>query len=186
MTLLIGLLRGINVGGKNALPMKDLVALLESVGASHVRTYIQSGNTVFRIPDTIRPGLEQRITDSIRSRFSFEPHVLLIEPDRFRAIIRNNPFSPSDGLHIAFLSSPPPDPHLRKLESLRSASERFCLTDQAFYLDAPEGGGRSKLASGAEKAIGVTLTDRNWKTVSRILELLNESESELGCVNVRK
>ena len=62
----IALFRGINVGGKNVLPMKDLVALLESLGCEDVKTYIQSGNAVLSVDDVDGPALEERIADAIR------------------------------------------------------------------------------------------------------------------------
>jgi hypothetical protein len=63
-------------------------------------------------------------------------------------------------LHIGFLASTPKNPDLKKLESLKAESERFHLSDHMFYLQAPEGVGRSRLAASAEKALGVPMIDR--------------------------
>ena len=60
------------------------------------------------------------------------------------------------------------------LESLKSDSERFHLIDKVFYLYAPEGIGRSKLAANAEKLLGAPMTDRNWRTVCKILDMAKE------------
>ena len=78
-------------------------------------------------------------------------------------------------LHLGFLDAPPPQPDLAKLARLRQASERFQLLDRVFYLHAPEGVGRSKLAAGAEKALGVPMTDRNWRTVEKIWALAGKA-----------
>jgi uncharacterized protein (DUF1697 family) len=89
-----------------------------------------------------------------------------------------NPFpegeSDPKALHIGFLDSVPSNPNLQVLETLKIPSERFELIDRMFYLFAPEGVGRSKLAARSEKMLGVTMTDRNWNTVCKILSMLDE------------
>lgn len=60
---------------------------------------------------------------------------------------------------------------MKKLQSLKKDSERFCLIDDIFYLHAPEGVGRSKLAASSEKLLGVPMTDRNWNTVCRLRDM---------------
>ena len=74
-------------------------------------------------------------------------------------------------LHLGFLASSPKSPNLVKLAALKKDSERFLLTERVFYLHAPEGVGRSKLAASSEKLLGVPMRDRNWKTVCKIMEL---------------
>ena len=172
MKTYIALFRGINVGGRNALPMKEIVAILEHLGSHKVKTYIQSGNAVFVVPekDTLR--LSNAIRVEVKKRRGFEPNVLLLELEDIERAIRNNPFPEAETdpqtLHAGFLTSTPKHPNLIKLESLKRDSERFRLIDSVFYLHAPEGIGRSKLAANAEKLIGVPMTDRNWRTVCTI------------------
>jgi len=74
-------------------------------------------------------------------------------------------------LHLYFLSSAPIDADIGGLEKLKSTSESFELIEQVFYLHAPDGIGRSKLAAGAEKLLGVPATGRNWRTAQKVLEL---------------
>jgi len=76
-------------------------------------------------------------------------------------------------LHLFFLASSPTNPDLKKLNGIKAPSEKFHLVDQLFYLHAPEGIGRSKLAAGAEKILGVPMTGRNWKSVCSIRDLAN-------------
>jgi uncharacterized protein (DUF1697 family) len=171
----IALFRGINVGGKNALPMKELVAVLEDLGAQNVKTYIQSGNAVFVSPDKDASRLSNMISREIKQRRGFEPHVLLLDLEDVERAIRKNPFPEASAdpkaLHAGFLASAPEEPDLETLESLKTNGERFCLIDKVFYLHAPEGIGRSKLAASAENLLGVPMTDRNWKTVCKIWEM---------------
>lgn len=175
MKTLIALFRGINIGGHNLLPMKELAVLMEKLGASGVRTYIQSGNAVFRT-DAKNAGLfGERLRAEIGKRYGFEPHVLILEPEQLARFIAENPYpeaaEDTAKLHLGFLAATPDNPDLAKLSALRSGKERFHLNDRVFYLHLPDGAGTSKLAAGAEKALGVPMTARNWKTVRKLLEM---------------
>jgi uncharacterized protein (DUF1697 family) len=169
------LLRGINVGGKNSLPMKVLVFICESLGASNVNTFIQSGNVVFQSEAMDIASFAQRLGVEIRERRGFEPQILVIKLADLEAAMVNNPFpeaeSEPSSLHLGFLASVPDSPDLKKLENLKKESERFCLKDRIFYLHAPEGVGRSRLAASSEKLLGVPMTDRNWNTVRKLREM---------------
>ena len=83
MSSYVALIRGINVGGKNPLPMKDLKQLLEQIGCGEVRTYIQSGNVVFR-SDSTAPRLRKEIADNIEADRGFEPHVMVLKRSEFK------------------------------------------------------------------------------------------------------
>jgi uncharacterized protein (DUF1697 family) len=178
MKTYIAFFRAINVGGRNALPMKELVAVLEELGSRNVKTYIQSGNAVFESKEKDASRLSKKIGVEIKQRRGFEPHVLLLELEDIEKAIKKNPFPEAEtdpkALHVGFLTSTPENPNLKRLESLKSDSERFRLIDKAFYLHAPEGVGRSKLAANAEKLLGVSMTDRNWRTVCEIWEMAKQ------------
>lgn len=175
MNTCIALLRGINVGGNCSLPMKELVAVLEGMGARKVRTYIQSGNAVFECAGKNSARLSKQLAAEILKRRGFEPYVHILTLEALQAAVAGNPFPEAvvdpGSLHLGFLASPPRKPDLEKLSSLRKESERFHLTPGVFYLHAPEGVGKSKLAAGAEKCLGVPMTDRNWRTVCKVLEM---------------
>lgn len=175
MKTFVALLRGINVGGKAMLPMKELAAILGEIGCQNVKTYIQSGNAVFESTDKNAARLADRIGGEIKKRRGFAPHILLLELKDMERAINDNPFPEAEtdpqSLHLGFLAAVPSSPDLKKLESLKSATERFQLGNHVFYLHAPEGIGRSKLAANAEKLLGVPMTDRNWRTVCKLLEM---------------
>ncbi len=178
MKTYIALFRGINVGGKNTLPMKELVALLEDLGCRNVKTYIQSGNAVFESKITDPSQLANDISIEVKKRRGFGPFVLVLGIKELEKAITNNPFPEAENdpkaLHLGFLASAPKNPDLKKLESLRRASERFHLIDNIYYLHAPEGVGQSKLAANTERFLGVSMTDRNWRTVCKIMEMAKE------------
>jgi uncharacterized protein (DUF1697 family) len=175
----VALFRGINVMGRNTLPMKELAAILEGLGAERVRTYIQSGNAVFEHADWAAGKLAGRLARAVEERRGFTPEVLLLSPSDLDAAVAGNPFPEAEAvpstLHVGFLASDPA-PDLKKLDALRSPSERYRLAGRVFYLHAPDGYGKSKLAAGAEKAVGVPMTVRNWRTVQAIRELAREAK----------
>lgn len=174
----ISLLRGINVGGHNKLPMAELRELFANTGCSDVKTYIQSGNVVFRGASQDREELAPRLTNAIVESKGFRPGIMLLTPDELEAAANTNPFpeaaSEPKTLHLWFLAHEPEEPDLETLDDLRAATEHYELRGAVFYLWAPDGIGRSKLASRAERALGVETTARNWRTVEKLLELASE------------
>jgi uncharacterized protein (DUF1697 family) len=175
VNIYIAFFRGINVGGNNSLPMKELVAILDSMGARNVKTYIQSGNVVFESAEKNPAQLSKQLTAEIKKRRGIEPRTLILPVDALKKAAADNPFPDAEtdpgGLHLGFLFSRPKKPDLEKISSVKKGSERFQLIDGVYYLHAPEGVGRSKLAASAEKLLGVPVTDRNWRTVCKVLEM---------------
>jgi len=178
MNTYIALFRGINVGGNNVLPMKELVAMLENIGARNVKTYIQSGNAVFQSEETDASLLSKAIGAAVKERHGFEPRVLLRRLEEIEKAVGSNPFpeaeSESKTLHLLFLASVPANPDFDALESIRGDRERFAFKDGVFYLHAPDGIGRSRLAANAEKLLRVPVTGRNWRTVCKVMTMAKQ------------
>jgi len=172
----IALLRGINVGGKNVLPIKELVGIFRAMGCDKIQTYIQSGNVVFTSDEKWGVQEAEGIRKAVFDAKGFSPHVLILDKAAWRAAIGNNPFPTTDGkaLHGFFLDSKPERPDLERLVELRKETERFTLAGNVFYLFAPEGVGRSKLAAAAEASLGVPATARNWNTVMKLAAMLED------------
>ena len=172
MNTFIALFRGINVGGHNILPMKELRAVLENLGLANVKTYIQSGNVVFQSEMSSTNSLSRDISTAIRRSHGFTPQVLLLSVEELQQAIASNPFPEAESepktVHLFFLASTAGNPDVERLETLKTDTERFRLIDRVFYLHAPDGIGRSKLAANVEKAIGVAVTARNWRSVNKI------------------
>ena len=178
MKTYIALLRGINVGGHGILPMKDLRAILERLELRNAKTYLQSGSVVFQ-SDAIDPGkLAHQVGIAINASHQFTPKILILSRQELRAANAANPFPEGEddpkSLHFFFLKSRPDSPDLEKLESFRSADERFELIESVFYLHAPGGIGRSKLAANVERALGVAVTARNWRSVNAVMSLAEQ------------
>ncbi|MCP5052040.1 MAG: DUF1697 domain-containing protein [bacterium] len=177
MNTYIALLRGINVGGKNILPMKELVALLEGMGYENVQTYIQSGNVVFQSKEKAGPKDATEIGRRVLEKKGFKPTVLLLSEAALQSAVENNPFPTSNGkaLHFFFLETASRQPKIEKLVSMKANSEEFELCGEVFYLYSPDGVGRSKLAANVEKELGVPVTARNWNTVSKLVSMVGQS-----------
>lgn len=178
MKTYLALFRGINVGGNSILPMKELRSILEKLGSENVRTYIQSGNAVFQHKAGSASLLANKISTAVQESHGFKPHVLLRESNDLEKAIAANPFPEAEkdpkSLHVYFLDASPKSPDLKTLESLKKDTERFSLKGNLFYLHAPDGVGRSKLAARVEKALGVAATARNWRTVCEIRDLAKQ------------
>ncbi|MEM7612921.1 MAG: DUF1697 domain-containing protein [Pseudomonadota bacterium] len=176
MTTWIALFRGINVGGKNVLPMAALRSGLASLDLQNVRTYIQSGNAVFDGADDDAQTLKQRITSWIRSQYGYEPALQLLTPAQLQAAVDGNPYADAtdkpNTLHLFFLATAAGDADTQALQSACADTEDFMLTDEVFYLHAPDGIGRSRLAANAERYLGVSVTARNLRTVTKLLQMV--------------
>jgi uncharacterized protein (DUF1697 family) len=174
----LALLRGINVGGKNKLPMKDLADLFVTVGCGEVRTFIQSGNVIFRIASELSSALPEVITGLIAERFGLKVPVLLRTADQLAQVTRHNPFieegADLNTLHVLFLAHQPSASIIEALDPDRSPPDTFVVRGQEIYLRLPNGAGNSKLTNAYFDAKLKTIsTGRNWRTVTTLLELMS-------------
>jgi uncharacterized protein (DUF1697 family) len=179
MKTYIALFRGINVGGSHMLPMEELRLLLQQNGCADVRTYIQSGNAIFRSAECDVNRLAKQVTAAVSRSRGFEPRVLVLTRGDLERAAANNPFAEAEDspkfVHLFFLADLPKKPDLPALEALKARRERFALKGRVLYLHTPEGFGRSRLATRAERLLGVDATARNWRTVTTLLELAKAS-----------
>ena len=173
MKTYIALFRGINVGGRNIIPMKELTLLMKECGYENIRTYIQSGNVVFEAPGKNN----SEIGTLVEAKFGFKPEVLLLSSKDLSEAIKNNPYSGVEGklCHFYFCKSNPESINNSRLSELKTASEEYFFKGKVFYLYAPDGIGRSKLAAKIEACLGVTGTARNLNTVNKLSLMLNNA-----------
>ena len=176
----IALFRGINVGGKNSLPMRDLKKLLEQLRCTDIRTYIQSGNVVFQASEGKGENLARRITAIVARDHDIDAPVIVIEPKALDKAIKANPFpdavSNPKSLHLYFLAEKPNKPDIDALTRLKTDTESFAIKDRVLYLHTPKGFATSKLARAIERKLGVDVTARNWRTVTKVHELAQSKE----------
>ncbi len=174
----VALLRGVNVGGKNQLPMKVLTEMFCAAGCAGVRTYIQSGNVIFNTPAALAAKHASRITEQIAARFGFETPILLRTAGQLEKIIRSNPFlkagAAEDHLHVMFLDGVPAARAMANLDPERLPGDKFQVIGQEAYLWLPNGSARTKLSNQYfDSKLGTTSTGRNWRTVKKLFELMS-------------
>ena len=179
METYIALLRGINVGGQT-LPMKDLALMFEKCGCDDVKTYIQSGNVVFRASPADAQQLEKRIGAAIKKSRGFEPRMMVLTLKSLERAAAGNPYPQAEenpkSLHLLFLAEPVPGSALDAFKKVTTPSEQFTLKGKVLYFYTPEGFGTSKAAGKLDRFLGCC-TGRNWRTVNKLIELAREIKS---------
>jgi len=173
----IALLRGINVGGKNKIPMAGLREALTRHGFGGVATYVASGNVVFDDPGTPPAETAAAVEAVVEQEFGLRIPVVARTRDEIAAVVAGNPLpegaaEPARFLAV-FLSGPAPDDAwFRTVDPASYAPDRFELGDRVVYVWCPGGLGRSKLAGDfAGRRLAVTATARNWNTVLKLLQM---------------
>jgi uncharacterized protein (DUF1697 family) len=170
----LALLRGINVGGKNKLPMKELAAIFAEAGCGAVRTYVQSGNVVFTAESVA--GLADRVTAEIEGQFGLRIPVVLRGAEAMRGVVLGNPFLKAgiadDWLYVYFLACEAPAREIVKaLDYERSSGDSFVVSGREIYLHLPAGAARTKLTNAYfDRQLGTVSTMRNWRTVVTLAE----------------
>jgi uncharacterized protein (DUF1697 family) len=181
----VALLRGINVGGNNKVPMAELRELMASLGHADVTTYIQSGNVVFSTGETDITALAEGLEQAIVAAFGIQVRVAVFSRDELAQVIRDNPYSDEPNpraVHAVFLSaSPGPEVAKGVADAQRRAEQKQPGTrdtaqvmGRAIFLHTPDGFGRSELASqitSRGRAAELAGTARNWATVTKLLAM---------------
>ncbi len=173
MSVWIALLRAVNVGGRDILPMADLRAALAGAGLGAAKTYVQSGNVVFR-SDRPRHELAPLIADTIHARFGFRPPVLVLAPEDVERARDGHPFPQAKEapttLHVFFMERPLPEATGAFLRSLAAPGEDYAFRGKVLWLYLPHGVGKSKLAQRV-MALPLDVTGRNLRTVTALADL---------------
>lgn len=165
------------MSGQKRIKMDVLKAVYEAMGFDDVRTYIQSGNVIFRHKKVNKSALSANIEKAINEQFGYPVSVVIREKDELGKIIQSNPFLHRstielDKLHVTFLSHKPERKHLQEIANVKNSKDECQLSNKEIYLYCPDGYGRTKLTNNYfEKKLGVSATTRNWKTVNKLYEL---------------
>jgi uncharacterized protein (DUF1697 family) len=183
MPVLISMLRGVNVGAHNRIKMDALRALYEFLKLEEPRTYVQSGNVIFRCKEKNLPALANKIQGAIEGEFGFAPAVILRTADELRQALAVNPFAkrrdvePGKLLITFFASEPAPEAQ-SVLSGLKDYPEELHLKGRELYIYFPNGAGKSKLPwASVERLFKVTGTARNLNSVTKMLEMAEELEA---------
>lgn len=169
----VGLVRAINVGGNNKLPMADLVEIFEEAGASDVRTYIASGNVVFRATLAKAQRMSNATSKAILDRFGFQAPVIIRPAAHVARVARAHPHHApgieDKRLHVVFLMVAPGEERVSTLDPTRFPGDAFDVRGGEIYLRLSAD---SKLTNTYfEKTLGTSGTMRNWRTVLKLAEM---------------
>ncbi len=172
----VAMLRGVNVGARNRIKMKDLEAVFARLGHTSVITFIQSGNVVFnsrsKNPGTVARAIEAQIARDL----GLDVAVLLRAKDELARVERVNPFlrtvADTARLHVTFLAEIPDAALVRTVEAFDAGPDELHVRDREVFLHCPTGYGTTKLNNGfLERKLHAIATTRNWATVTKLVEL---------------
>jgi uncharacterized protein (DUF1697 family) len=180
MDRFVALYRGINVGGNNPVKMEALRAMHERLGHREVTSHVQSGNIVFSAKGTAET-IANNLASGFASEFGFAPKIIVVPGTRWAALVQNNPYAAFSAVqpttvHAAICVGKPDAKGLKALFERAGGTEEFRVKDDAIYLHAPDGFGTSKFAAGMERAAGVAMTARNWRTVEALSGMLEHRQ----------
>jgi uncharacterized protein (DUF1697 family) len=185
----VALLRGINVGGRNKVPMAELREVVTSLGHTGVTTYIQSGNVLFSTPDADTARLASALEEAIAEAFGIAVSVVVLSRDELARVLDSNPYPDEPNpkyVHVVFLNSGPPRDLLDRIKAAESAAaakgsrDTVTAAGGALFLHTPDGFGTSELAQatlrilGTPAKSGLAATARNWSTSTKLLSLCEE------------
>jgi uncharacterized protein (DUF1697 family) len=177
----IALLRAVNVGN-NMLEMEHLREMLAGLGLVDVKTYLQSGNVLFRATGAqaeLAAAIEKRVSQATRL-----PVVAILRTaDELRRVVEDNPFANEAAaapktVHVTFMAGAAPKGAAAAIGKLPAGSDRWHVAGSEIYLHCPSGYGRTKLNNTAlERALGVGATTRNWNTVTALYAMVRYTAS---------
>jgi uncharacterized protein (DUF1697 family) len=182
MAVLVSMLRGVNIGPHNRIKMDALRAVYRSLKLEEPRTYVQSGNIIFRTKEKDLAKLAVKIQDAIEKKFKCCPDVILRTTDELKKAIAATPFADRPHLEpgkilVTFLAAKPAQEAEANLAKFKDYPEEVHLKGREMYIYFPNGAGKSKLPwSSVEKLLKVTGTARNWNSVTKMLEMAEDLE----------
>ncbi|MFY9949290.1 MAG: DUF1697 domain-containing protein [Candidatus Sulfotelmatobacter sp.] len=177
MPVYVALLRGINLGGHKKIKMEELRASLTAMGFAEVKTYIQSGNVVFKAARISDKALSKKIEATILSKFGHSVSVIIRTAEEIEQVIANNPFLKQAGidqtkLHVMFLPEPPAQSALKQLEMLVLKPDQLRSLGKELYFYLPNGVAESAvMKKPIDRVLAIPTTMRNWRTVNTIQQM---------------
>ena len=172
MKTYIALLRGINVGGHKKILMKDLSLLFESLGFENVKTYIQSGNVVFRSKE--EANLASKITEAIEAKYAFFVPVLVKTASELSEIVSKCPFfdEKQEKSYFILLEERPTKEDVKLTATFSNLNEEFYITPNCVFIYYAVGAGKAKMGINFfERKLKVKATARNYRTMAKLIEL---------------
>ena len=165
-------LRAVNVGGAT-LPMAELRALAEELGATDARTYIASGNLICVPPDD-EEAFERALETAIEARFGFFREVISRSREELEAALAAHPFEVVEARfsYVSFLASAPTAEAIAKARTFETGDDRWEVIGRDLHIRYSNGAGRPQMKDASiGRALGVPGTARNLNTVRKLITL---------------
>lgn len=180
MTTHLILLRGINVSGHNMIKMEHLKATLENMGFLNVRIYIQSGNVFVETIEENASKVGFKIQQEIFKTLGLDVPTVVINKKDLESCFKNNPYlkttTDTKKLYVAFVSKELSNSALDELKISQFKPDEASIDKNRIYIKYDIGAGKTRLDQKyIEKKLNVVATIRNWNTVSKLLEMYQES-----------
>src|SRR5579875_2661884 len=180
----VALLRGVNVGGNNKVPMAELRKLAVELGHGDVATYIQSGNLVFSTARTDADGLAAQLEREIAARLGVTTTVVVVSRAELAQVVADNPYPHEQDpkhLHAVFRQQPFDEAGRTGVAAAleraakKGSRDEAAIVGKTLYLRTPDGLGRSELAAQLARVREAAGTARNWASVGKLLAMLDEA-----------
>ena len=172
----IALLRGINVSGRNKIPMAELRSLCADLGWVHVQSYIQSGNLLFTA-GADRARLETDLECAIERQFGLSIPIIVRAAADWPTYVGSNPYpdasaSEPNSVMLALAKAPPKEGAGEQLQERAGSGQRVVQVGDALWLHYGNGMAKSKLTTSLlDRLVGSPVTARNWRTVLKLNEM---------------
>jgi uncharacterized protein (DUF1697 family) len=182
MTVIISMLRGVNLGPNRRVKMEALRSLYESLRLRDVRTYVQSGNVIFRTEERDIALMTKRLQKAIEKTFGFQCDVILRTTSELRGVIARNPFANRRGIEpskllVTFLASDPGEEARKQVRKIKTNPDELWIDGREMYTYFPNGMARPKVSWAAiEKILKISGTGRNWNSITKLLEMAETLE----------
>ena len=181
MPVIIGLLRGVNVGGSHLVPMQQLRDLCCSLGLQDVKTYLQSGNLIFSTKERNIDAAAKKLETALEQKFGFRVDVIVRTAEQLKDVIAANPFAKRrevapNKLHVVFLGNELSTETKKAIAALQPDKEELRFGGRELYIYFPDGMGQSKFMPRVTRLLKNSGTARNWNTVTKLLEIAKEMQ----------
>src|SRR5438105_4524682 len=183
VSVIISMLRGVNLASHNRIKMDALRTLYESLGLRDPQSYVQSGNVLFRTGERNMAALAKRIEKGIEQTFDIHSRVILRTTAEMRDVVARNPFAKRRDVEpgklvVNFLAGDPGQEARDKVRAIKADPEELHIDGRELYIYYPNGQAHPKLSFAAvERALNTSGTGRNWNSVTKILAMAEQMEA---------
>ncbi len=179
MTTYVAFMRGINVGGNNKLPMKDLRRVFEDQGCSEVASYIQSGNVLFDASAALARSVPGLVAKAVEAEFGITSPVIVRSAPALRKIVAQHPLGDAAAepklFSVGLLDAKPKAAQIKSFEVDRFLPDTWEVIGTEIFMHFPNGSARSKLTNAyIDRAFDTISTVRNWNTFTKLVALCDD------------